>query len=81
MDSQDADGHRRQRTRGRDDNTRPTSPAKGACERSSIRMTSKQMPHQVSEYPSGHLVRLPQIQHWGAPRANVVVVRGLQRTP
>ena len=50
---QDADGHGRQRTRGRDDNTQPTSPAKGAHKRSSIRTTSKQMPRQVSERPSG----------------------------
>ena len=50
---QDADGHRRQRTQGRDDNTWPTSPAKGMCERSSVRMTSKQMLCQVSEHPSG----------------------------
>ena len=50
---QDTDGHRRQRTQGRDDNTQPTSPAKGACKRSSIRMTGKQMLHQVSECPSG----------------------------
>ena len=50
---QDADGHGRQRTHGRDDNTQPTSPAKGVCKRSSIRMTSKQTPHQVSEHPSG----------------------------
>ena len=50
---QDGNGRGRQRTRGRDDNTRPTSPTKGARERSSIRMTSKQMPCQVSECPSG----------------------------
>ena len=50
---QDADGHRRQRTRGPDDNTRPASPTKGACKRSSIRTTGKQMPCQVSECPSG----------------------------
>ena len=50
---QDADGHRRQRTCGRDDNTWPTSPAKGAHERSSIRMTGKQTLCQVSEHPSG----------------------------
>ena len=36
---QDADGHGRQRTHSRDDKTRPTSPGKGVCERSSIRMT------------------------------------------
>ena len=50
--SQDADGRGRQRTRGRDDNTQPTSPAKGARERSSVRMTGKQTPCQVSEHPS-----------------------------
>ena len=53
--SQDAKGHRRQRTCGRDDKTWPTSPGKGARERSSVRMTGKQMPHQVSECPSGAL--------------------------
>ena len=51
--SQDADGCGRQRTRGQDDNSWPASPAKGTCERSSIRMTGKQMPRQVSERPSG----------------------------
>ena len=50
---QDADGRGRQRTQGRDDNTWPASPAKGVRERSSIRMTGKQMPCQVSECPSG----------------------------
>ena len=50
---QDADGCGRQRTHGQDDKTQPTSPGKGACERSSVRMTGKQMPHQVSECPSG----------------------------
>ena len=38
---------------GRDHNTQPTSPAKGARERSSIRMTSMQTQRQVSEHPSG----------------------------
>ena len=50
---QDANDRGRQRTQGRDDNTRPASPAKGARERSSIRMTGKQTPCQVSEHPSG----------------------------
>ena len=50
---QDADGHERQRTRDRDDKTWPTSPGRGACKRSSIRMTGKQTPCQVSEHPSG----------------------------
>ena len=49
----DADGHGRQRTRSRDDKTQPTSPAKGACKRSSVRTTGKQTPCQVSECPSG----------------------------
>ena len=53
MGSQDANGRGRQRTPGRDDNTLSASPAKGAHERSSVRMTSKQMLHQVSEHPSG----------------------------
>ena len=57
--SQDADGHGRQRTRGQDDNTRPASPTRGACERSSIRMTSKQMLCQVSECPSGTPCKAP----------------------
>ena len=50
---QDADSHRRQKTHDRDNKTRPTSPGRGAHERSSIRMTGKQMPHQVGEHPSG----------------------------
>ena len=48
--SQDADGHGRQRTQGRDDNTRP---ARGTHEGSSVRMTSKQTPCQGGECPSG----------------------------
>ena len=51
--SQDADGHGRQRTCDRDDKTWPTSPGRGAHERSSSRTTGKQMLHQVSEHPSG----------------------------
>ena len=51
--SQDANGHGRQRSCGRDDKTRPTSPGKGVHERSSIRITGKQTPRQVSERPSG----------------------------
>ena len=50
---QDANGHGRQRTRSQDDKTWPASPGKGAHERSSVRMTGKQTPHQVSEHPSG----------------------------
>ena len=57
--SQDTDGHRRQRTQGRDDNTQPASPAKGACERSSARMTGKQTPCQVGEHPSGAPSNVP----------------------
>ena len=50
---QDANGHGRQRTRSEDDKTWPASPGKGACERSSVRMTGKQMPRQASECSSG----------------------------
>ena len=50
---QNANGHGRQRTHGQDDKTQPTSPGRGAHKRSSIRTTGKQMPHQVSEHPSG----------------------------
>ena len=51
--SQDTDGHGRQSTQGQDNNSRPASHSRGARERSSIRTTSKQMPHQVGECPSG----------------------------
>ena len=51
--SQDTYGCGRQRTRDRDDKTWPTSPGRGARERSSVRMTGKQMLCQVSECPSG----------------------------
>ena len=51
--SQDADACRRQGTRGRDDNSWPTGHSWGVRERSSIRMTSKQMPHQEGGCPSG----------------------------
>ena len=50
---QDADSRGRQKTHDRDNKIWPTSPGRGACERSSIRMISKQMPHQVGECPSG----------------------------
>ena len=52
--SQDADGRGRQRTRGRDDKTSQ------AHERSSVRMTSKQTPRQVSECPSGAACEAPR---------------------
>ena len=58
--SQDADGHGRQRTCDRDDKTRPASPGRGAHERSSGRMTGKQMPCQVSERPSGTAHKAPR---------------------
>ena len=51
--SQDTDGCGRQRTQGRDDNTRPASYSRGTHEGSSARTTSKQMLSQVSECPSG----------------------------
>ena len=57
---QDADGHRRQRTHDRDDKTRPASLGRGAHERSSVRTTGKQMPHQVSECPSGTTHNVPR---------------------
>ena len=57
---QDADGHRRQKTRGQDDNTRPASHSRGMQERSSIRTTSKQMPCQVGERPLGVPHNAPQ---------------------
>ena len=74
---QDADGRGRQRTHDRDDKTRPTSPGRGACERSSVRMTGKQMPRQVSEHPSGTACNAPRDstpgstshQHSGSTRA------------
>ena len=50
---QDAKGHGRQSTQGRDDDSRPASHSRGMRERSSIRKTSKQMPCQVGECPSG----------------------------
>ena len=58
--SQDVDGHRRQRTHDRDDKTWPASPGRGACKRSSSRMTSKQTPCQVSEHPSGAAREAPR---------------------
>ena len=48
--SQDANSHGRQKTHDRDNKTQPTSPGRGACERSSVRRIDKQMPHQA---PSG----------------------------
>ena len=57
---QDTNGHGRQRTCDRDDKTQPTSPGRGACERSSIRMTGKQTPRQVSERYSGAACEAPR---------------------
>ena len=57
---QDADGHRRQRTHDRDDKSQPASPGRGAREMSSVRMTSKQMLHKVSEHPSGTAHETPR---------------------
>ena len=50
---QDAATRRRPATRGQDDKSRPTSLAKGVRERSSVLMTSKQVPCQGVEHPSG----------------------------
>ena len=58
--SQDTNSHRRQRTRDRDNKTRPAIPGRGACERSSVRMTGKQMPSLVSECPSGTTRNAPR---------------------
>ena len=51
--SQDTNGHGRQRTRGRDYKTWPTSSGKGVRKRSSVRTTGKQMLCQASEHSSG----------------------------
>ena len=59
MGRQDADGHGRQRTQGRDDNTRPASHSRGTRKRSSIRTTSKEMPQQVGEHPSRAPCNIP----------------------
>ena len=56
----DADSHGRQKTCDRDNKTQPTSLGRGAHERSSIRMTGKQMPHQVGECPSGATHNAPR---------------------
>ena len=53
MGGQDANGHGRQRTRGQDENTWSTSPTKGACKRSFVRTTGKQMLCQERGHPSG----------------------------
>ena len=58
--SQDADSCGRQRTHNRDNKTHPTSPGKGAHDRSSVRMTGKQMLHQVGERPSGATRNAPR---------------------
>ena len=57
---QDANDRGRQRTCDRDNKTWPASPGKGAHERSSIRMTSKQTPCQVGEHPSGSARNAPR---------------------
>ena len=50
---QDATPHGRPSTHGWDDKSQPASLTRGVGERSSVQMTSKQMPHQRSEHPSG----------------------------
>ena len=50
---QDASTHGRPATGGWDDKSRPASLAKGARKRSSVQTTSKQVPHQGVEHPSG----------------------------
>ena len=50
---QDANAHGRQGTRGQDGNSWPVSRSKGVQERSSVRTTSKQMPHQEGGHPPG----------------------------
>ena len=57
---QEANGHGRQRTHDRDNKTWPTSPGRGAHERSSVRMTGRQMPCPVSEHPSGAAHNAPR---------------------
>ena len=54
---QDADRHGRQKTHNRDNKTWPTSPGRGACKRSSVRMTDRQTPHQA---PSGAARNAPR---------------------
>ena len=57
---QNANSHGRPRTHNRDNKTWPTSPGRGARERSSIRTTGKQMLRQVSECPSGTTHNAPR---------------------
>ena len=57
---QNANSHGRPRTHNRDNKTWPTSPGRGARERSSIRTTGKQMLRQVSEFPSGTTHNAPR---------------------
>ena len=71
---QDADGHGRQRAQGRDDNSRPASRSRGTQERSSVRMTSKQMLARWVSTPPEHLAMSPQLQHLKVPHPNVVMV-------
>ena len=75
---QDADGCGRQSTPGQDDNGQPASCSRGMRERSSVRMTSKQMPCQVGERSSGAPHNVPPAstpestppQHGGGVRAS-----------
>ena len=56
---QDAATHGRPATRGQDDKSGPTSLTKGVHKRSSVWMTSKQVPHQGVEHPAGALHNAP----------------------
>ena len=60
VDGQDTDSCGRQKTHDRDNKTQPTSLGRGVHERSSVRMTGKQMPHQVGEHPSGAACDAPR---------------------
>ena len=56
----DIDSHGRQRTCDRGNKTQPASPGRGACQRSSVRMTGKQMPRQAGECSSGATHNAPR---------------------
>ena len=77
---QDANAHRRQGTRGRDDNSQPlATPRERGRGPPSGRPVSRHLIRRVGT-PLGHLTMFPQLQHLEAPHANMVVAQGLLKT-
>ena len=74
---QSAKDCRRQRTRGQGDSGQSASHPRGVQEKSSMQKTSRQMPHQEGDLPSGVTPTFPQLQHLKVPHLSRAGGRGL----